>query len=487
MEQWLNTAVYGLAPAAIAWAAARGRLFTAAWRGRIWGAAFVGLAALLVLPLLDLASLLPFAAWQPATRGIAAGTAGQAAAGATGALIRVPVFAAPSALLFASWALIAGWRAGALAVAVVRVRGARAAARPFPEWRSARLPGWTAANAGRFTLALSDRVEAPSMLGFGRPMVTVPTGLVERLSDEALDAVLLHELAHAERRDDLFDLAQQLLLSACWFHPAAWWIARRIAFEREAACDERAVRLTTTRRYARCLVTIAEAMQGTRMRRHALVASSAARGRQLRRRVEHLLALDARSRVARSSYLAVPVLAAIIAPVAAVPALPPVFDVVEFAQRELVATPLLALDAASTLATSNAQAGDPVGDSRPRAGASADRRMESSRLKSAATDTANRPAAAVGSAQESGPAAVAQRPAEAGPLEESLASRAWSAHAVTAPAAEDGGIVRDNVEGRTGTSAPFRAIGSAFSRAGADTGGWFSRAGASVASAFASK
>jgi hypothetical protein len=96
------------------------------------------------------------------------------------------------------------------------------------------------------------------VLGLWRPVVAVPEGLVDRLSDQELDDVALHELAHVRRRDDWAKLAEALVAAVCFFHPAAWWLARRADADREVACDDWVVAATgKPGRYARSLLRLA--------------------------------------------------------------------------------------------------------------------------------------------------------------------------------------------------------------------------------------
>lgn len=54
-------------------------------------------------------------------------------------------------------------------------------------------------------IGLSRSSNEPSLVGLFRPAITIPQGLRERLSSMEYNAVLLHELAHARRRDKSFE------------------------------------------------------------------------------------------------------------------------------------------------------------------------------------------------------------------------------------------------------------------------------------------
>ena len=87
----------------------------------------------------------------------------------------------------------------------------------------------------------------------------LPEWVLTEVSERDLTAVILHELAHLQRRDDWTNLAQKLLGAIFFFHPAVWWVERKLALEREMACDELVLAKTGNRRaYAECLVSLAE-------------------------------------------------------------------------------------------------------------------------------------------------------------------------------------------------------------------------------------
>ena len=88
-------------------------------------------------------------------------------------------------------------------------------------------------------LVLSEGRAGPGVWRTLAPVVVLPEALASELNDEELEAVLLHELAHAERRDNFWSNLQAALSCVFWFDPAVWLIGRRLLAERERACDER--------------------------------------------------------------------------------------------------------------------------------------------------------------------------------------------------------------------------------------------------------
>jgi D-alanyl-D-alanine endopeptidase (penicillin-binding protein 7) len=81
-------------------------------------------------------------------------------------------------------------------------------------------------------------------VGFFRPIVLVPATWLTDMSDETLEAVIAHELAHLRRRDLWVNLAQRLVETLLFYHPAVLWLSQRIRLEREMCCDTAAVSVT---------------------------------------------------------------------------------------------------------------------------------------------------------------------------------------------------------------------------------------------------
>ncbi len=89
--------------------------------------------------------------------------------------------------------------------------------------------------------SLRSQVE-PGIRGVWRLTITLPEGLSSLLAPREFEAVLLHELAHAKRRDNLTLGFVHVLVCLFWFDPLLWWIERRLVAEQELACDEMVLR-----------------------------------------------------------------------------------------------------------------------------------------------------------------------------------------------------------------------------------------------------
>ena len=89
----------------------------------------------------------------------------------------------------------------------------------------------------------STLVDVPTVIGWLKPVVLLPASALAGLSPQQLEAILAHELAHIRRHDYLVNLLQTLVETLLFYHPAVWWLSRRIRVERENCCDDLAVSL----------------------------------------------------------------------------------------------------------------------------------------------------------------------------------------------------------------------------------------------------
>jgi TonB family protein len=102
-------------------------------------------------------------------------------------------------------------------------------------------------------------VQAPTVIGWLRPVVLVPASCLTGLSTMQIEAILAHELAHIRRHDYLVSVLQSVIETLLFYHPAVWWVSRQVRRERECCCDEMAVAVGGDRlAYARALSVLEE-------------------------------------------------------------------------------------------------------------------------------------------------------------------------------------------------------------------------------------
>jgi len=146
------------------------------------------------------------------------------------------------------------------------------------------------------------RLDAPAVLGWFRPVVLLPVRALTGLTEEQIEAVIAHELAHIRRLDcfvNLFQIGAETLL---FYHPAVWWVSQRIRNERENCCDDEAIAIGGN------AVTYARALTMMEEWRTAPSLMMAANGSPLAQRVVRLLGLNGAAGSLRSAGVAAGVL-----------------------------------------------------------------------------------------------------------------------------------------------------------------------------------
>jgi beta-lactamase regulating signal transducer with metallopeptidase domain len=93
-------------------------------------------------------------------------------------------------------------------------------------------------------VSFGDKDHGPTVRGVLSPRILLPTGIDRLLNQREFHAVLIHELAHARRRDNLLRLLYEISLCVLWFHPLMWLAGARMALYRELSCDESVIRLS---------------------------------------------------------------------------------------------------------------------------------------------------------------------------------------------------------------------------------------------------
>jgi TonB family protein len=121
------------------------------------------------------------------------------------------------------------------------------------------------------------------VIGWLRPAILLPAGLLIGFPAEQVEYFLIHELAHIRRWDYLVNLLQTAAENLLFYHPALWWVSATIRAERENCCDDVVAALGDASEFATALAALEQG-------RGALVQPAlAANGGNLTNRVRRLL------------------------------------------------------------------------------------------------------------------------------------------------------------------------------------------------------
>jgi TonB family protein len=117
----------------------------------------------------------------------------------------------------------------------------------------------------RYELRVGPPDLMPATWGTQKPVVVLPSVAVA-WPQARLDPVLVHELAHVQRRDARWLQLSHVMLAVWWMHPLAWMAARQLRMERERACDDLALAFgSRASDYASELVSLAGECGGTEL------------------------------------------------------------------------------------------------------------------------------------------------------------------------------------------------------------------------------
>ncbi|MEO0733472.1 MAG: M56 family metallopeptidase, partial [Bacteroidota bacterium] len=92
--------------------------------------------------------------------------------------------------------------------------------------------------SGRLRIGVNPLLDGPALVGHLKPVLLFPLSVVNQLTPDEAEAVILHELAHLQRKDHWWNLLQCLIEVIFYYHPVIWWIGARIREEREHCCDD---------------------------------------------------------------------------------------------------------------------------------------------------------------------------------------------------------------------------------------------------------
>jgi len=96
--------------------------------------------------------------------------------------------------------------------------------------------------SGKVAVRITGAVDSPALYGIFRPVILLPTDVMNRYSDKELHLVCMHELEHLSRRDHWMNVWTSILLVLHWFNPLVWYAVKRMRSDREFAVDEAVLR-----------------------------------------------------------------------------------------------------------------------------------------------------------------------------------------------------------------------------------------------------
>lgn len=146
-------------------------------------------------------------------------------------------------------------------------------------------------------LLVTKQATGPFLFGVIRPRIVLPEGLLGKLDDSELRAVLTHELVHWKRRDTWIGWAQVLVQGLFWFHPFAWWANGQLRHERECVCDETVLRVgrISPEQYGESIFRVLTAARGRSLAAGSLVGVFE-RGAKLQNRLENIMSHESSKR-----------------------------------------------------------------------------------------------------------------------------------------------------------------------------------------------
>jgi TonB family protein len=179
-------------------------------------------------------------------------------------------------IFFAAWSVGFLWNVGRLGGSWWRVHAIRKRAR---ETRLAVLPD--------VSVDLSPDVGSPLLAGVWNPRILLPTDITEWTTEAEQKGIILHEIAHRERRDHHAILFQRILDAVFFFHPVLRYASKQLSLERELACDAEVLRAgADSGAYADGILKVAE--RGVQ-ERHSLQPAFNSPRKILERRIEMIL------------------------------------------------------------------------------------------------------------------------------------------------------------------------------------------------------
>ena len=90
----------------------------------------------------------------------------------------------------------------------------------------------------KVSIFLSSVANSPMTIGYLKPIILIPIASLNHLTNEQMEAVILHEMAHIKRLDYLYNIVLSIAEAILFFNPFMHLLSRDIKLEREHCCDD---------------------------------------------------------------------------------------------------------------------------------------------------------------------------------------------------------------------------------------------------------
>ncbi|HXD79717.1 MAG TPA: M56 family metallopeptidase [Puia sp.] len=134
---------------------------------------------------------------------------------------------------------------------------------------------------------LSSLIDVPLTMGFLKPVILLPVTMITQLNPAQVEAILVHELAHIQRKDYLLHIIVMTLGGLFFFNPFARLLVSQLKKERENCCDDMVLQFKyDAHAYVSALLTLATRRQRTG---HLALAATGTGDRLLLQRAKRVL------------------------------------------------------------------------------------------------------------------------------------------------------------------------------------------------------
>ena len=98
-------------------------------------------------------------------------------------------------------------------------------------------------------IIITNRIDTPCLYGIISPKLLLPKSMVNRLNEENIRHIFIHELAHYKRKDILINWLAVAAQIVHWFNPLIWYSFARMREDCELACDANALSILRPEEY----------------------------------------------------------------------------------------------------------------------------------------------------------------------------------------------------------------------------------------------